>query len=258
MARLVTLVTALLSVAVASLSSGGVSAQSVPAGTACKQPRVRRSWNDYSPDDKSTYLAAVATAMTRGFHQKFVELHTEFFSEQQAHGNCMFMYWHRMYLLGYENMLRSLDPKFECVTLPYWNHVAAEALQTAQQCGSIEGCAPIVSEFGGSTVGKTAAQLGAANGNALRIYNVSIPPRGNGRCVTNGVCRFFCGNNTPCAQCIVRGTPRAYRYPKEASLGSLSQQVFTTAGWWTFTSGVEGGVHSTFIALCLSISLAVI
>ena len=33
-----------------------------------------------------------------------------------------FILWHRRYLLAYENMLRSLHPDFECVTLPYWNY----------------------------------------------------------------------------------------------------------------------------------------
>ncbi|KAJ0403322.1 hypothetical protein P43SY_009356 [Pythium insidiosum] len=243
------LISVLLATAALLVSDQYAIAQSVPAGTACTQPRVRKSWDDYSRSEKSTYLSAVATAMTRGFHQKFVEMHIEFFSEQQAHGNCMFIYWHRMYLLGYENMLRSLAPRFQCVTLPYWNHPAAHAAQTARRCGSIEGCARIVREFGGSTTGKTGAQLGAANFNALRIYNVSVAPRGNGRCVTTGVAAYFCGNNTPCARCIVRGTPRAYRYPTEASLGSLNEQVFTTAGWRAFASGVEGGVHNLMHSL---------
>ena len=33
-----------------------------------------------------------------------------------------FILWHRRFMLGYENMLRSLHPDFECVTLPYWNY----------------------------------------------------------------------------------------------------------------------------------------
>ena len=33
-----------------------------------------------------------------------------------------FILWHRRYMLAYENMLRSLHPDFECVTLPYWNY----------------------------------------------------------------------------------------------------------------------------------------
>jgi len=32
-----------------------------------------------------------------------------------------FYAWHRKFLLEFENMLRSLDPKFKCVTIPYWD-----------------------------------------------------------------------------------------------------------------------------------------
>ncbi|KAF1790519.1 putative domain, di-copper centre [Phytophthora cactorum] len=96
-------------------------------GTNCTDPRVRRSWDTYTATEKSLYLEAVGIAMDKGLHQKFVQVHTEYMSEKEAHGNCMFIYWHRILLLGYENMLRSLDPKYQCLTLPYWDHVSARA-----------------------------------------------------------------------------------------------------------------------------------
>ncbi|KAG6948281.1 hypothetical protein JG687_00015575 [Phytophthora cactorum] len=76
-------------------------------GTNCTDPRVRRSWDTYTATEKSLYLEAVGIAMDKGLHQKFVQVHTEYMSEKEAHGNCMFIYWHRILLLGYENMLRN-------------------------------------------------------------------------------------------------------------------------------------------------------
>ncbi|GLD98840.1 hypothetical protein PINS_up007558 [Pythium insidiosum] len=211
-------------------------AQDVPVGTACTAPRVRKSWDEYTPDERTLYLEAVSTAMTRGFHQKFVELHIEFFSEREAHGNCMFIYWHRMYLLGYENMLRSLDPKFQCVTLPFWDHLAASALYASNQCSNVENCARIVTDFGGSTQGRTMTLL---------VYNVSIVPRSPGRCISASVLGSFCGNNSGCARCVVRGAPYNYKYPAEAAFASIYQQIFSKDTWEGFASNVETGVHST-------------
>ncbi|KAF1784375.1 putative domain, di-copper centre [Phytophthora cactorum] len=76
----------------------------------------------YTDAEKVLYIEAVGVAMDRGFHQKFVQIHTEQVTGLEAHQTCVFIYWHRMLLLGYENMLRSLNTSYECITLPYWDH----------------------------------------------------------------------------------------------------------------------------------------
>ena len=38
-----------------------------------------------------------------------------------AHGGSGFLPWHRWYLIGFENALRSMGGEFECVTIPYWD-----------------------------------------------------------------------------------------------------------------------------------------
>jgi tyrosinase len=186
--------------------------------------------------------------MAKGYHQKFVEMHVEFFSELEAHRNCMFIYWHRLYLLGYENMLRSLDSKYSCVTLPVWDHLAATARESAGVCSSMEGCAPIISDFGGSTVGYKSPTK-----TAFVVYNVTIPftldpplkplpfPR---TCVTKGVAYNFCGNSSTCPHCIMRGAPTKVKYPPSAAFASVYNQVFDYNTWASFADAIEKGVHS--------------
>ncbi|KAJ0390161.1 hypothetical protein ATCC90586_011468 [Pythium insidiosum] len=132
-------------------------------------------------------------------------------------------------------MLRSLDPKFECVTLPFWDHLAASALSANNQCSNVENCARIVTDFGGSTQGRTIT---------LRVYNVSIVPRSPGRCISASVLGSFCGNNTGCAGCIVRGAPYNFKYPAEAALPSVYRQLFSNNTWEGFARNVETGVHN--------------
>ncbi|KAG6957517.1 hypothetical protein JG688_00010938 [Phytophthora aleatoria] len=122
-------------------------------GTSCSQPRIRKSWDAYTDAEKALYIEAVGVAMDRGFHQKFVQIHTEQVTGLEAHQTCVFIYWHRMLLLGYENMLRSLNTSYECITLPYWDHLSASARQASNNCASVEGCSPMIADFGGTTTG---------------------------------------------------------------------------------------------------------
>ncbi|KAL7683418.1 putative tyrosinase copper-binding domain-containing protein [Plasmopara halstedii] len=206
--------------------------------TKCSESRVRRSWDTYNMTEKAQYLEAVSVAMDLGYHQKFVQIHVDFMSEKQAHQNCMFIYWHRMLLLGYENMLRSLDSKYNCLTLPYWDHLSAYARQASGQCNSLLSCTPFLTDSGGAMTGVTTR---------LIIYNVSIAASSS-TCVNQGILSHFCGNNSVCAKCITRGSKTFLnnaRYPGEASLGSVVQQVFTYSDSAKFTQAVEGGIHNT-------------
>ncbi|KAG2782873.1 hypothetical protein PC129_g20287 [Phytophthora cactorum] len=213
-------------------------------GTNCTDPRVRRSWDTYTATEKSLYLEAVGIAMDKGLHQKFVQVHTEYMSEKEAHGNCMFIYWHRILLLGYENMLRSLDPKYQCLTLPYWDHVSARARRSTGTCTNLLACTPFLADSSGDMTG--------TNKNLI-IYNVSIPYTSSpSSSATTCMGRFplsqFCGNNTGCAKCITRKTRTALSstaYPDSASFTSVYQQIFSSNNSYTFTTQVERGVHNT-------------
>ncbi|KAL8016915.1 putative tyrosinase copper-binding domain-containing protein [Plasmopara halstedii] len=207
-------------------------------GTNCTDPRIRRSWDTYNATEKALYLEAVGSAMDKGFHQKFIQVHTEFLSEKEAHGNCMFIYWHRMLLLGYENMLRSLNSKYRCLTLPYWDHVSARARRATGSCTNLLTCTPFLSDSSGDMSGTS---------KSLIIYD-SVIPLSSSTCMNRFPLSQFCGNNTVCAKCITRKTRNAMTntaYPDSASFASVYQQLFSSNDSSVFTSQVERGVHNT-------------
>lgn len=91
----------------------------------CKDPmRVRLSWEMMKADGTSElYAEAVSLAIETGYQELFANIHNEQGQNvNEAHNAAGFIFWHRRYLLAYENMLRSLDERFECLTLPYWNY----------------------------------------------------------------------------------------------------------------------------------------
>ncbi|RHZ40428.1 hypothetical protein DYB26_015710, partial [Aphanomyces astaci] len=120
-------------------------------------PRIRKSWDTLTAAEKETFVSALEIAMDRGLYQKFVLIHQEQMGNREAHGTCVFLFWHRKFLLGFENMLRSLGGQYKCLTLPYWDYVQNYATMQntpqAQRCTSIETCAPIATGLGGSTQG---------------------------------------------------------------------------------------------------------
>ncbi|KAG2522813.1 hypothetical protein JM16_003278 [Phytophthora kernoviae] len=81
--------------------------------------------------EKTTYKGALAAAMDSGAYIKFVEMHTEMRSEMEAHRQCMFIYWHRLLLVVFENMLRGQGSQYACVTVPYFNWIVASSRVTS-------------------------------------------------------------------------------------------------------------------------------
>lgn len=99
------------------------------SATACtsicnETERVRLSWDMMKAAGTSElYTAAVNQAVSKGYQEMFSNVHNEQGQNiNEAHNSAGFIFWHRRYLLAYENMLRSLDPAFECLTIPYWNY----------------------------------------------------------------------------------------------------------------------------------------
>ncbi|KAE9079590.1 hypothetical protein PF010_g7919 [Phytophthora fragariae] len=90
-----------------------------------------------SAREKATYKGALAAAMDSGAYIKFVEIHTEMKSEMEAHKQCMFIYWHRFFLVVFENMFRGQGPKFACVTVPYFNWMAASNKALTGECKTL-------------------------------------------------------------------------------------------------------------------------
>ncbi|OEU19209.1 tyrosinase [Fragilariopsis cylindrus CCMP1102] len=90
-------------------------------------------------------------SIERGIHHRFARFHHDSISEIQAHDTCLFMIWHRVYLLAYENMLRSLEPRFACLTIPFWDVYRdySKQVSTTNVCRSYATCAKIINDLGG-------------------------------------------------------------------------------------------------------------
>lgn len=129
-------------------------AAAVPLGSNTKcdgRPRIRRNWDALSPEDKDLYVGAVQTAVDRGLYQAFFPYHADTMSSIQSHETCAFSLWHRHFLLAFENMLRSLDKRFACLTVPYWNVMDHYRDQQQNRCNSYGTCAKIVFALGGTS-----------------------------------------------------------------------------------------------------------
>ncbi|RLN52851.1 hypothetical protein BBJ29_008867 [Phytophthora kernoviae] len=199
-------------------------------------PRVRRNWESLSGSEKDTYKRAIAAAMDSGAYIKFVEMHMETMSNMEAHKQCMFIYWHRYFLIAFENMLRGQGHEFACVTIPYFNWMVAQSRQMNGECTSFGDCAAIATELGGFTSGST--QQGVINSDAI-----------NGNvCVNNMPLNHFCGSSAPgtaCAGCLPRGNWGSISLPAAAGYGSVRGQVFEGQNINQTSTKIETGAHGS-------------
>ena len=108
--------------------------------------RTRKAWKDLTPAEKETYNSALALSMDNGAYQHFWQMHQYLF-RTEIHNSCAFLLWHRKFLLGFENMLRSLGPQYACVTIPYYDYVQDSVAFRANRCNSIASCSPIAREL---------------------------------------------------------------------------------------------------------------
>jgi len=128
-------------------------ATSLGANSLCDgNPRIRRDWDLIDSSEKELFKQAVEESIDRGLYQVFRKYHVDLTSSIQSHETCAFALWHRRYLLALENMLRSLDPQFACVTVPYWNIMEHFRDQERELCDSIGNCARVVVDLGGTPI----------------------------------------------------------------------------------------------------------
>ncbi|GLD97014.1 hypothetical protein PINS_up005697 [Pythium insidiosum] len=169
----------------------------VSASAVAEDLRVRKSWDAYSTQEKDLYLDAVRTAMASGAHMRFTELTMDTDSLPRLRGTAAEPAWHRKWLLGYENMLRSLDPKFAAVTLPYWDvfEDSAKRLSSRVSCNSIVACSSFLSDLGGCE--------GQDFGRPYTVNGVFAA----GNCVNHSIASAACTapNERSCERCIPRG-----------------------------------------------------
>ncbi|KAG7388162.1 hypothetical protein PHYPSEUDO_012964 [Phytophthora pseudosyringae] len=202
--------------------------------------RVRYSWDALSVDDKKLYRDAITTAMSTGYHALFVEVHSDRTSFKEAHNTCGMIFWHRRYLLAYEEMLRSLGTRFACITIPYWDYFADYAKFLANSCSSFEDCSSFLKDMGGSTGPSTSLQV---NGFVV-----------NGNCVNGLSSQYanftsFCEKSTmsgsACAGCIPRGSWSTENYPSGFCYSSLAKYLSLQYGYAWFSQNIHYGVHQS-------------
>ncbi|KAG7402366.1 hypothetical protein PHYBOEH_000074 [Phytophthora boehmeriae] len=199
-------------------------------------PRIRKPWEMLLPLEKEIYLRAIARSMDDGYYIKFVEIHTEQMTAMEAHRTCMFVYWHRLLLLGFENMLRSYGGEFSCITVPYWNYVDDNERYLTGMCRSMEECSLILQELGGSRNGFPSTVV--INGSPISGTCVATPP-------LNHFCEASRLQGGRCAQCVPRGNWATAAFPPTTTVSSLVRQLFSTPTIGGVVSNLETGIHNT-------------
>ncbi|KAF1320490.1 hypothetical protein FI667_g12323, partial [Globisporangium splendens] len=208
---------------------------------ACATARLRKSYGSLTVDEKLLYRRALQTAMDKGLYIKFVEMHTERMSEMEAHRGCMFAYWHRAFLIGFENMLRRLASEFECITIPYWDEMQHNARALTGACSSVESCAPMLRDWGGSSSGNLSQSI-KINGAWVSGY------RWVDRQPLNHFCQASSVTGAACAKCLPRGNMQQTVFPSGTNFASVSRQLFTNRDFITTTKNVEDGMHNAIHA----------
>ena len=123
------------------------------AAEECRESiRIRRDWDLITQAEQELYIQALEKSVELGYYQRFVAYHADRPSSIQAHESCAFPFWHRRFLLAFETMLRFLDDRFSCLTVPYWNVMEHYRGQTMGHCSSYASCSAIVSRLGGTPV----------------------------------------------------------------------------------------------------------
>ncbi|RHZ41575.1 hypothetical protein DYB31_015990, partial [Aphanomyces astaci] len=196
------------------------------------------SWDALTAAEQETFKSAIEIAMDRGMYQKFVLIHQEQMSNREAHGTCVFMFWHRKYLLGFENMLRSLGDQYKCLTLPYWdyvhNYATMQNTTQAQRCTSIETCAPVATGLGGSTEGSNSS---------ASFFGYTYE---SNRCVNQRPVNHMCTNpvSLSCPKCTPRGNWANTAMISDMGIANVRLSVLGGSDILTVSNNIENSPHN--------------
>uniref|UniRef100_K3X1K4 Tyrosinase copper-binding domain-containing protein n=1 Tax=Globisporangium ultimum (strain ATCC 200006 / CBS 805.95 / DAOM BR144) TaxID=431595 RepID=K3X1K4_GLOUD len=206
--------------------------------TACG-PRLRKSWAAMTSAETTKYKGAIAAAMDSGAYIKFVEMHTEMMSEMEAHRQCMFIYWHRLLLVVFENMLRGQGSQYACVTVPYWDWVSDYNRFVSGQCSNMLDCSYALRALGGSS-GTSERYLPINGQDTWGVYIAKSPL--DHFCQNSGV------TGTRCAKKLTRGVWKYTTLPGSTSYASVVNQLFSSANIAGMSEAIEEGAHNNIHA----------
>ncbi|TYZ64796.1 hypothetical protein PybrP1_011834 [[Pythium] brassicae (nom. inval.)] len=196
---------------------------------ACGSQRVRKPWSSLSVVEKSLYLEAAGLAIKNGVVSDLAAMHIESMGEAQAHHSCAFFTWHRRMLLAYEGYLRDLDPKFACVTIPYYDAHTAYVQAANKKCKSMYDCSDIFRDMGGEPSGEADMSL---NGEPVSGFKVK-----------SAVFASNCDDDAKCGY-MVRNNLKQVRVPSGAGFASFQNIVTRSADYATFLEGIQFGLHN--------------
>lgn len=212
-----------------------------PSGGQSSCPnRIRKPWGVMTQAERNLYVEALGIGMQKGYHILFTEVASEKTSSTEFLRTCGFLYWNRRFVLAYENMLRSLGPKYACLTIPYWDYFADYARFVAKKCEnngtSIEACSPILRGLGGSQGTTRSVTI---NGRTFA-----------GNCVTKAPANSFCESSTittssQCSRCIPRGNWAEKTFPASFGYAGLGVALGEAGGFRDVTQNIQTGTHST-------------
>lgn len=191
-------------------------------------PRFRRDWYSLADAEIDLYLSALEESMNQGIYQRFLFYHLDAVSAIQSHDTCAFMLWHRRYLLAIENMLRSLDAKFSCLTVPYWNVMDDHMAQQERLCDSIAGCSAILRDIGGNT----------ARQSQTRSYGTVTQ---QGAYYTGRPFSFATDNNGQPG--IIRADLIDVSLPPESSMERVLQTIASHDNYNGFSLAIQRSIH---------------
>lgn len=217
---------------VADILSAAGNATDLPGGNSLctAAQRVRRPWGALDEDDQALYLEAVSVAVQNGALKQFADLYADEASGAQASYSSAFFLWHRRLVLGFESYLRGLDPKFACLTVPYYDVHTAYVRSATQECGSLFECSGIFKAFGGEAT--TAQSSLLLNGlNVTGVLHKGYPFEDD--CDDSDVCGEHVRNDL---------TKRVV--PPSAGFSSFQSLIASTSDYASFLEGIQFGIHN--------------
>ncbi|RMX66335.1 hypothetical protein DD238_001693 [Peronospora effusa] len=200
---------------------------------ACNQgQRVRKSWSRLTSSEKDLYLEAMDIAIQNGVIEQFAAIHVDPNGESQAHRSCGFFSWHRRLLVALESYLRDQDPKFACVTLPYYDVHAAFVRQAAKECDNLYECSDILQEIGGNKKAQSEKVSLTLNGKTSTGYPIDGYPL-NHNCDDTKVCGY-----------ALRSDLATKPVPSGAGFASFLNTVRSSSDYASFLTNIQFGVHN--------------
>jgi len=189
----------------------------------CKEKRIRKDYMHLTPAERDLYKEAVQALYKSKIYLKYVMIHENGVNDPFAHGSSGFLPWHRKFLLEYENTLRCLAPKFQCVTIPYWDWAEWQAYcdEAPGGCASYDDVPPNMREHLPASHASILADFGGEGTepkDGQKTFGTTGHPDGVG-CVNSGP---FAGWVDHEGLCLSRGKNWSMPHPKN---GPLSDSV---------------------------------